>query len=288
MGKFWCNKTETDAEEETKQAEDQLICLLDLFYTKSETEYITFEQLLTATPISHFLKKLPEDKIKTLITAHLRLKYDFSVVSRKGKYHTLVFFIIPLFETGRDNVPGPSVADPAKSLDGLIQHPMGSKVVMRKEVAGLPYAHCGILIKLGAHSYIAEIGKYNNRTKLLLNPAWTVLEQGYEVQIDNRYLVNYGIETSSLIYRLIMVLNCEIQYDPALCNCDVLATFIVTGNAKWTTKTKKTERIEKIIKPLPLPRIRTSKKINLEKLVQIQSEHPGLNRIAVKEVLLED
>ena len=58
------------------------------------------------------------------------------------------------------------------------------------------------------------------------------------MMIDNSFLHGRGVNINNLFYRLSRLAGLEVKYNATQLNCDVFATFLMTGWTNWSTMKK--------------------------------------------------
>ena len=139
----------------------------------------------------------------------------------------------------------------------IYDYPGFSKICFnrRSKDGGNPagmYTHTGVLIWISDKPYVLELkcgsgGSCSTSLECFTAPASLCLTPFFDLYqddapvtneatfIDNSYLLSSRIDSRDILYRAVRLMGAGIQYDARQMNCDVLSTFLVSGNACFVT-----------------------------------------------------
>lgn len=123
----------------------------------------------------------------------------------------------------------------------------GSKIVFFRNSSSTgclvdSYAHIGILLNINGEAFVVETQKREDKTSAMINKFTNIFDAdlGHEAKIDNMYLISTNVDINSFLYRLSRIVNAPIEYDVSRLNCDVIGTWLTTGNTEWVTMVRMT------------------------------------------------
>ena len=218
--------------------EDEAIDFLLGFYEPCE-EYIFIDDFLEAGAFGHF----DSDHLSRKVADAARRRFGQRSVRKRGKDKRMGFHLKCRVDLSEGTWIASWKSPNFTTTDEVEHYPSGSKICMTKESTAAGnlldiYVHTGIVLHVGGESYVVELEKSDGAPRMVLNRAADSLRDlSRSVSVDNTYLLERGICLKDLLYRLSRIVYAPIEYDATRLNCNVLSTYLATGNIQWITMT---------------------------------------------------
>jgi len=217
---------------------DAILILLSLFYKEGDKN--KWQDIGVFWEQSAFGRFKDEDGIEELFRSQMDKIYPHSI-RKGGKLHRYQVKLVPRYDTTAGEHVYPALSRPLDETTTIRQHLSGSKLCFLRKASECKhsgYYHTGVMLRLNNVEHLVEVVKPNvGPATIGLTLYGQMREEQGAPQVDNSYLVHKGVDMHDIVYRTSLVLGVPICYDALHFNCDVVATWIVTGTTKWVTRT---------------------------------------------------
>ena len=273
--------------------------ILENFFieTPQNSEHFIYKDTFVNTSIfKHFVNDAlgwSEDRVLQEVQKQVLNKWPGNIQKRSRNHlNKAAFHLMPIYGHAHGQmIVGPYLVPSVKSSDEITSYPSGSKMVFSR--MGGMYCHTGILLAVQDPTKfcVLEIQKIGTgKIALAMNDLGDVLRNNKieKISINNMFLAKVPGPNfyESFVYRLSRLIGIPIAYNASRLNCDVIATYLLTGHTQWTTLTPCCEKVyDKMPLSLPVPVFPGKEKIRKNNLKGIE-ESADLEKTPVRKSIL--
>ena len=217
---------------------DSIEILISTVYQRnlSSDTCIRYEQLMEG-PLGLFMGRQGTTKRGLQSLVILKMGKIFGDITKRDRKGHPMFKIKSSYEMDEGRYIVPATSEDCHNLEELAPHLTGSKIVFKRSA----YWHTGVILnKSNGEMDIIQLEKSADSVFVLkLRSAGDVLGvDPSPMMIDNTFLLGRGVNINNLFYRFSRLAKVEVAYNAIQLNCDVLATFLMTGWTNWSTMKK--------------------------------------------------
>ena len=230
---------------------DTLIIILTIFYAEGNNNW----QDLAIFMANSAFGRLRDKNLEDLFLGEVSRIYP-EAIRRRGKHHRLQVNLRPLYNPTEGVWTQPAVSRPFDSMEMIQSYTSGSKINFSRHCLvggqGHLYSHTGVLMRIDGEEFVAEVIKTAGRPTTIGLTHFSSKSSEDAISVNNTYLCECGVDLHDIVYRLALVLGCELAYDDLRNNCDVVSTWLVSGQNRWILKSCLCHTGEWIANHLPL------------------------------------
>ena len=214
--------------------EKSISILLPTIYQRSQANWIPYKDIIKG-PLGLFsgLKGTTPRKLQLLISEKMKETFGADAKRQDGKGHPC-YNVEFKYQMEEAQYIVPAASDDLDNLEGLQPFLSGSKIVFKRT----GYWHTGVLLhKTDGEMDVIQLEKMDDANVFVLKIRSVGRVLGMHpspMKVDNVFLSGRGVNADNLFYRYSRLADLPVRYNATQLNCDVLATFLMTGRTNWT------------------------------------------------------